>query len=77
LTTDAAGKVSYTLTDAAATATTTSDTVTFTSAANSSATKGSTVTYVTTVPVIATLTGYFDWQKTALHGRHQSQLQPS
>jgi hypothetical protein len=60
LTTDAAGKVSYTLTDAAATATTTSDTVTFTSAANSAATKGSTVTYVTTVPVIATLVGYFD-----------------
>jgi trimeric autotransporter adhesin len=59
VTTDATGTASITVVDAAATATTTTDTVTFTNTA--SGVKGSTVlTYVTTVPVIAALAGFYN-----------------
>jgi hypothetical protein len=59
VTTDATGTASITVVDAAATATTTTDTITFTNTA--SAVKGSTVlTYVTTVPVITALAGYYN-----------------
>jgi len=59
VTTDATGTASITVVDAAATATTTTDTVKFTNTA--SGVNGSTVlTYVTTVPVIAALAGYYN-----------------
>jgi trimeric autotransporter adhesin len=57
--TDANGQVSYTWTDAAA-LTTEADAITATSTSVAAATATRTVTYLTTVPVIATLTGKFD-----------------
>ena len=58
ITTGAAGTATFSLTDATAAAG--SDVVSFASVSNSSATPGSfTLTYVTTLPVVSTLTGYY------------------
>jgi len=57
--TDAAGQVSYTWTDAGSAALDT-DTITATSTSVTSVTASATIAYATTVPVIATLTGYYN-----------------
>jgi hypothetical protein len=67
ITTGAAGTATFSLTDAAA-VTATTDTVSFASVSNSAATPGTfTLSYVATLPVVATMTGYYnnDWNTAA------------
>jgi hypothetical protein len=64
VTTDAAGQASLSVTDALADATTTTDTVKFTAVA-SGVVGSTTITYVTAVPVIGSLTGYYNLTETA------------
>jgi hypothetical protein len=67
ITTGAAGTATFSLTDAKA-VTATSDTVSFASVSNSAATAGTfTLSYVATLPVVATMTGYYnnDWNTAA------------
>jgi hypothetical protein len=67
VTTGAAGTATFSLTDAAA-VTATTDTVSFASVSNSAATPGTfTLSYVATLPVVATMTGYYnnDWNTAA------------
>jgi trimeric autotransporter adhesin len=59
VTTDATGSASITVVDAAATATTTTDVVEFTHT-STGVKKSTTLTYVTTVPVIGALAGYYN-----------------
>ena len=59
--TDSSGLVTFTWTDAAATATVTSDALTMTSVANKAKSGSLTVTYVTTVPVVGSLKGYYEY----------------
>jgi len=61
--TDAAGKVSYTWTDAGSAALDT-DSITATSTTDSTVTATAVIAYATTVPVIATLTGYYNRDET-------------
>jgi hypothetical protein len=59
LTTNASGVATFSLTDAAATATVASDALTFTSTSQKTITGAVTFSYVTAVPVIGGLTGYY------------------
>ena len=60
LKTDASGQASFSLTDAAATATVASDALTFTSTTDKTKSGSVTFSYVTAVPVIGGLTGYYN-----------------
>jgi len=65
VTTGTAGTATFSLTDAVAT-TATSDVVSFASISNSAATAGSfTLSYVATLPVVSTMTGYYNNDSTA------------